>query len=460
MYFPIAGESASSTHQAKYRILCPDLSAPKIGTCLPAVLLCSMAGGKPLRILILCTKFPYPPNDGGTMAMLSMIRGFSKAGHEVTVLTMNTTKHYVELRALPKEIRRMASFYAVDVDTDVRFIDALANLIFSKESYHVMRFTSKAFRSQLDTILERNKKKPFDIIQLETLFMAPYIRQIRDKSPSSFISLRAHNIEHEIWKRRADNEKNPIKEYYFNETAARIKTYEERTYGENQFDAVIPITRNDMGRIKKMGVKGPTYVTMAGIDADTLVPKKAEPEYPSLFYIGALDWEPNREGIDWFLKEVWPRVHKMYPEVKFYLAGRRMPEKYLEMKLKNVEVLGEVPSSGEFILSKSIMVVPILSGSGMRVKIAEGMAYAKPIVATKIAAEGLGVRHGYDILLADDPKDFVNCLSILIEKRSMVDTIGFHAKGFYLRNLDNDNVVGSLIDFYRNQIKKKSGGKK
>ncbi|MDX2249098.1 MAG: glycosyltransferase family 4 protein [Bacteroidia bacterium] len=406
----------------------------------------------PLKILMLCTKFPYPPKDGGTMAMHSMIRGFSKAGHQVTVLTMNTSKHFVVLRSMPLEIQRMANFYAVDVDTQVRFIDALANLIFSKESYHVVRFTSKAFQAQLERLLEKND---YDVIQLETLFMAPYIPTIRRMKPKSLISLRAHNIEHEIWSRRADNENNPIKEYYFRETAARIKTFEETTYATNPFDVAVPITGRDAGIVKNMGVKTPVWVSPAGIDEDDLDTSEVKTEPQSLFYIGSLDWGPNVEGLEWFLKNVWPKIVKMHPKVKFYLAGRSMPDKYLKLEQENIVIAGEVESAGKFIRSKSIMVVPILSGSGMRVKIAEGLAYGKPIVATRIAAEGIGVKHGYDILLADTPEEFANCLSILIEKQSMVNTIGQHAKGLWMRELKNDKIINGLVDFYRKEVAKK-----
>ena len=275
--------------------------------------------------------------------------------------------------------------------------------------------------------------------------------------PEHWFSLRAHNIENEIWRRRAKNSTNPIKEYYFNVTANRIKKYEELIYAANNFDVVIPITGRDSRSIKDLGAKKPTFVSEAGIDSDALDKTKAEMEYPSIFYIGSMDWEPNREGVDWFLKEVWPTIKKTYPNVKFYLAGRNMPGSYFKLSDDQMIVLGEVENAPKLIKSKSIMVVPILSGSGMRVKIVEGMAYGKAIVATTMAAEGMGVRHNENILIADTPKRFINAISVLIEKRSMVDTIGFHARQFCERRFDNDNIVGRLLNFYKGQLAKKSG---
>ena len=414
---------------------------------------------------MLCSKAPWPPRDGGALAMLNMVRAFHKAGHEATVLTMNTPKHYLYLRNLPDRIQQQAEFFTVDVDTQVRFLDVIANFIFSKESYHVQRFTSGAFRSQLEDILMRKK---FDVVQLETLYMTPYIATIREHAPESLISLRTHNIEHEIWQRRAQNENNPIKRYVFAETADRIKRYEEQeVYGRNPFDVLVPITGRDAGMLKKMGVSKPLHISPAGFDLENLATEDedeendeelidvgpVETEYPSVAYLGAMDWEPNREGMDWFLKEVWPLVSAAFPDVKFYLAGRNMPERYYRMADESIEVVGEVPDAGRFLRSKAVVVVPVLSGSGMRVKIIEGMAHGRAVVATSLAAEGIGVSHGNQLFLADSPAEFAECVKVLIEQRALYDTISARAAEFIQAKYDNDQIIAQLLGFYRKHLK-------
>ena len=410
-----------------------------------------MAKRKPLKILLLCSKFPYPPKDGGTRAMMSMIAGLHKAGNILTVLSMNTPKHYVNLRFLPEEIQLLAEFVAVDVNTKVNIWDMLANLIFSRESYHIVRFTSSRFKNELVKLLEREN---FDLIQLETLFMAPYIGLIKKMAPKALVSLRVHNVENEIWNRRANNERNPFKQLLFRETAKRIRSYEEGVMAKNEFDILVPITKRDGDRFRKMGVKKNIFFCFAGIDPEALDTRKVPIEFPSVFYIGALDWEPNKEGLNWFLEQVWPQVINRYPKVKFYIAGRRMPETYRRIKKKNVVAVGEVDSAEEFIKPRAIMVVPILSGSGMRIKIIEGMAYGKAIVATSMAAEGLGIRHGDSILLADNPQRFADCISVLIEKRSFYDTIGEHAQKMVNIRFDNDVLIDRLLGVYEKELKK------
>ena len=400
------------------------------------------------KILILANKFPYPENDGGAIAMMSMIRGFAYEGHEVTVLAMNTHKHYVDLDNIPKEIKNLAQFYAVDVDIRIKPWPALKNLLLSQKPYHIQRFTAQGYSLQLARLLKENT---YDLIQLEGLYLSPYIDLIREDSPQTPVVLRAHNIEHEIWDRQAQKASSRLRKRYLEETAKRIRTYQETLLWEKAYDAIIPITARDASKLEKMGVSStPLHVSTAGFDLNKIEENKdIEVEFPSLFYIGALDWAPNQEGMKWFFKEVWPILHKRYPELNFYLAGRRMPANFSNMAPDdNVKVLGEVDDAYSYMSSKAIMVVPLLSGGGMRVKIVEGMALGKAIVASSIAAEGIPVNHGEHIMIADEPIDFANAISVLVEQKGMVEVLGKNAQKMIQTQFSNRQIVKELLAFY------------
>lgn len=415
-----------------------------------------------MKILLLCSKFPYPTRDGGTVAMFNMIRAFAREGHDVTVMAMNTEKHYANLRDLPKEVLQMAHFHAVDVSTRIRPIDALANLIFSRQSYHVLRFTSDGFREELERVL-KGDGKPFDLVQLETVYMTPYTSTIREFSPGSLIALRSHNVEHEIWERRAAHAKRPWLKYYFDITAERIRKYESRHIREETYDAIVPITDRDATQYeeiwkvynKEAPMPIPVHVSNAGIDVEVVKELDVAAEMRSIFYLGALDWHPNSYGLEWFLEKVWPKVHSRYPDVRFYIAGRGMPQEMKSRSLPNVTMLGEVKDAYAFMRSKAIMVVPIFTGSGMRVKIIEGMALGKAIVATTMAAEGLKVRHGNHLMIADNPADFANCISVLLENRGMLEIIGRHASQYSRSVFDNHAIIEKLLAFYQKLIAKR-----
>jgi glycosyltransferase involved in cell wall biosynthesis len=163
-----------------------------------------------------------------------------------------------------------------------------------------------------------------------------------------------------------------------------------------------------------------------------------------------MEWTPNQEGLVWFLDNCWNEIHKKYPDLKFYVAGRNAPS-WLQKKLEapNVIFKGEVADAYEFMNSKSIMIVPLYSGSGMRIKIIEGMALGKPIVSTKVGTEGIATTSGKNIIVADDAKIFINSIYELIENREYFDSISKNAIEFIHKNFDNLTTASTLVEFYK-----------
>ena len=155
-----------------------------------------------MNILLLCNKSPYPPSEGGPMAMNSIVNGLIEAGHKVKILAVNSEKYHIKEKDIPKAYREKTAIELVDVDLRIKPIEALKNL-FSDESYHVQRFISDNFKNKLIEILKKDK---YDIVQLEMVYMAPYIETIRENS-DAMIVLRAHNVEHLIWDRIAKKTK-------------------------------------------------------------------------------------------------------------------------------------------------------------------------------------------------------------------------------------------------------------
>src|SRR6056297_2353182 len=152
-----------------------------------------------MKILQVTNKVPYPTNDGGAIACMNMTSGFALLGHKVTVLAMNTKKHHTDLYEIPESVRDWADFILVNVPARIAAIPALVNLVFSGKPYNAVRFISRAFSRRLEQVL---KSDDFDVVQLEGLYVCPYIPLIRKYSRAKIV-YRAHNIEHEIWERTA-----------------------------------------------------------------------------------------------------------------------------------------------------------------------------------------------------------------------------------------------------------------
>lgn len=399
-----------------------------------------------MNILQVTNKVPYPTKDGGAIACMNLTRGFSLLGHRVTVLAMNTAKHNISLDEIPEAVKDLADFKLVDVAAKIHAVSAISNLIFSRKPYNAVRFISKDFKSELRNILQ---KTDFDVVQLEGLYVCPYISVIRKNSKAKIV-YRAHNIEHEIWDRTAINSK-PLTKWYLKILTKRIKKFEKRLL--NDYDLIVPITERDSINLNMLGNTKPSHVSQTGIDSSVLIPNSKNLEHPSLFHIGSLEWTPNQEGLVWFIEKCWPAIHEKYADLKFYIAGRNAPV-WLQKKLElpNVIFEGEVADAYSFMNSKSIMVVPLNSGSGMRIKVIEGMALGKPIVSTKVGTEGILTTSGKNIVVAENNIDFINSISELIENRQYFDDISKNAIEFIHENFDNLSSASALIEFYKSHI--------
>jgi polysaccharide biosynthesis protein PslH len=397
---------------------------------------------KPLNILQICFRMPYPLKDGGAIAMYYMTKGFYDNGCNLTLLVPITSKHDLEINDLPLEIRKMADIHTVKINTDITLVGAFKNL-FSKEAYYLSRYYDHGFDDKLIEIL---KSKPFDIVHIESLKMGGYLNTIRENTSASVV-MRSHNVEFMIWQRMAQATKSVLKKWYLKILVGRIKKQEIGTM--NLYDALVPITTVDGDFFVSQGCRKPVFPTPAGLDLNKLKPDTTQIESNSLFHLGALDWMPNLEALKWFMKNSWPLIHDNYPEVKFYIAGRNMPDEIRKYCTDNVIISGEVEDATEFMNSKQIMIVPLLSGSGMRLKIVEGMALGKIIISTTVGAEGIGCKNLNNIMIADTALEFAEIVGKIINDKHFADQISANAIEFIHRNYDNNIFIHQLIYNYR-----------
>ncbi len=395
-----------------------------------------------MKILVLCNKSPYPPKEGGPIAMNMIIEGLIGAGHEVKVLAVNSNKYYIKRSDIPADYLRKTGIELIDVDLRVKPAGAFFNL-FTGKSYHVERFRSFNFRKRLIELLQQEN---FDVVQFEMLYTSPYLGEVRKYSKAKAV-LRAHNIEHLIWDRIAEITANPFRKWYLQHLAKTLKRYELSIL--NKFDGIAAITEKDMNFFRKAGCRVPMTNLPFGIRIDINEPFREEAEFPSLFSIGAMNWIPNQEGIRWFLQNVWNDLHQQHPDLKFYIAGREMPEWILNIDIPNVVVVGEVPDAKQFMASKSIMVVPLFSGSGIRIKIIEGMASERAIVSTSIGAEGIEYTHGENILIANSACEFYEMLSSCIRNKDLCMTLGKNARNLIVTRYNCDVIIQKLLRFYQ-----------
>ncbi|MBK0380132.1 glycosyltransferase family 4 protein [Mucilaginibacter segetis] len=398
-----------------------------------------------MRILILTHRVPFPQNGGYPIVVGNTITGLINLGHEVSLMSLNEKKH----SGKPSEkdgLLNKINYTEYGIDTRISLTEAFNNL-FTKNPYNIDKYYNSGFEKLLISNLQQNK---YDIIQLEGLFVAPYLSTIRKNTTAKLI-YRAHNIEHQVWHKLAQQKNDPFKKWYLNLIARRIKNYELELL--NQFDAIVVFTIQDRDFILQHGTKIPVRIFPIGVDLTKYQPDYSKTEHPSLFFLGSLDWLPNREGIEWFIENFHKDLTDGDLKVKFYVAGNNIPEEFDDYYvLGKVFIQGEVDDALEFMNSKSIMIVPLLSSGGMRVKIIEGMAMQKCIISTSLGAEGINYTNGTDIIIANNTDEFYRAIRRCIVNENLCRQIGINARTLVNEHHDINKVTFALAEFYQSVI--------
>ncbi|MBN1252262.1 MAG: glycosyltransferase family 4 protein [Bacteroidales bacterium] len=402
-----------------------------------------------MQILILSSKFPYPLKDGGAIATYNITKGMSLHFEKTHLLSFNTKKHFIKKENIPSELFKNVLIDNIYLNTDVKIIKALKNIFFSRKPYILERFSSKNFKNKLINILKTNT---YDIVQIEGLYLMQYAKTIK-KFSNSLISYRAHNIEHEIWKSLYKNNKNILFKTYLKILTNRILKYEKSII--NKYDILLPISKNDEKKFIDLANIKPLQTIPVGFEKnEEIILKKADKF--SLYFIGSLEWLPNTEGIIWFLENCWNLLLKKFPDIKLYIAGRNASEDFIKkIKYKNVIFEGEIENVSDFIAEKQIMIVPLKSGSGMRVKIIEAFMHKKAVVSTNKGSLGTKAEHNKNLLNANNPSEFVNQISLLIENEDFYNKIIDNAYSLFLKKFDNFEISKTLFEFYKHQVKNK-----
>ncbi|GAB4251742.1 MAG: glycosyltransferase family 4 protein [Vicingaceae bacterium] len=350
-----------------------------------------------MQILQIALKPVYPLNDGGKLAIKNMTDLLNLAGCSVKILSISTPKHGFHPSSYPKGFIEKFEVENQYINTDIKPFKALKSLLFSSLPYNLERFIENGFKDKLKAILQ---KQSFDVILFESLFTTPYVDLIKQYSKAKLV-FRPHNIEHEIWYNLSLESKG-IKAAYYKHLAKRLKSYELQL--KNKFDAVITISKNDDDFFSQS-------FNCKILNIPFTLNKTYTDEYIenqlNLFFIGSMDWEPNIKGMLWFLKNVWEKVSNENKSLQFHIAGRNIEKANLPFgQYKNLVVHQNIENAVEFMQSNGIMVVPLFSGSGIRIKILEAMACAKPIISTTKGA--VGIDYSSDqIKIADDPDLFI-----------------------------------------------------
>jgi glycosyltransferase involved in cell wall biosynthesis len=376
--------------------------------------------------------------------MDAMTMGFLENGAQVKVLTASTHTHPIRMDELDPAYLDATDLEAVRIETELDIRDAYVALM-NRDSYTISRFYAHHHAMVIKQALSRRR---YDVIQLESLYTTPYINTIRRHAPNALISLRSHNHEYQVLEQRWKAMKNPFKRAFLRLASNSLERYEKDVL--DRVDVVVAISQGEADGYRNWGYSGPMHVSSYGVD--TTAPGLEPPAPPNpghplrLFHVGAMDWSPNREGIDWFIASVWPILRSRHPDLEFHIAGKSLhPLRHADVA--GVVNHGEVPDSGAFATERDLLVIPLLRGAGIRVKIVQAMANGIAVATTTKGGHGLGLDNGEGIAL-DHPDGFADCISEIVRHPERLGQLGEQGMDVALTRFDRRVIARDLMEFY------------
>lgn len=362
-----------------------------------------------------------PPDTGGKIRSYNILRELARQ-HSVTFFSFyaahagdthpNLKDIFENVVCIP--LRLPAPKSAAETRNYVRGL-------FSTEPYSITKYCVPEVRHRLRALLQQ---ETFDVILCDFLVAAGVIPW---DCPTPKI-LFTHNVEAAIWRRHYEVTRNPVWKAISWLEWRKMEAAERRYL--RLADRVLAVSETDRAVFASFLDPGKLTVIPTGVDVDYFQPMPGEEVANSLVFTGSMDWLPNEDGILYFVETILPLIKQQCPDVHLEVVGRS-PSRTLQSlaeREKNVRLTGWVEDIRPFLARDAVCIVPLRIGGGTRLKIFEAMAMGKAVVSTSIGAEGLPVRHGEDILLADTPADFASSVLSLLRDANQRARLGTAAR--------------------------------
>ena len=360
-----------------------------------------------MRVLWVKANKLLPVHSGGDIRSFNIARQLGRR-HELTFLS------YYDGEPDQEYEQQLEQYFpgAVHVCTGkteasslARGVDYLAHLP-SAFPYAVGRFGSADVRQMVSHWFQ---KRCFDVAICD--FLDAAVNFPRELTIPSVLF--QHNVESEIWRRHTATESNPLKRQMYAIEFRKMLRYERQAV--RKFHHVIAVSEHDRSLMETWVEGSRITVVPTGVDLEQYRPDfSAKPATQVVMFVGAMDWEPNVDAMESFCQQIWPWVLAQAPAAKLRIVGRNPGDRVRKLASDSVQVTGRVPSVAQHLRDAAVVIVPLRIGGGTRLKIYEAMAAGKAVVSTSVGAEGLDVRHGRDIILADDPQSFADAVLTLL----------------------------------------------
>jgi polysaccharide biosynthesis protein PslH len=364
-----------------------------------------------LRVLVVSTAFPFPARSGFETRVYELTRRIA-AGHDVTLLSYADESDAEAVGRLAHEFRVVTVHRPRGGTTRKRVKQFAA--VASGRPFSAASVRSEALQSAIRRLLIEEQ---FDAVQLESSPLG--VLHIPSHVP---VLLDEHNIEHEVFRRMRDGERSPLRRAFYRAEHRAFRRFEELLW--RRVAGCIVTSSRDEEVVRRHAPQTPTAVVPNGVDLDHFRPNGVVAEPRTLVFNGVLDYRPNVDAAHFLVDDVLPRVRLRFPETRLTIVGRGSPAALQRLRADGVEVTGEVPDVRPYLERAAVVVVPVRMGGGTRLKVVEGLSLARPMVSTSVGCEGIDVRAGEHLLVADAAADFAGRTIDLLEDPVRAASLG------------------------------------
>lgn len=408
-----------------------------------------------MRILFLTNLLPYPLDNGGKIKTFSTLKALSIMGNSVDLLCFsenseNDSGNVQKLKNICNDVQFIE--HKLTTKSNIKYMMAVAfKSLFSKYPFGIYKYESKQMR---DVIAKKIKENDYDIIYFEHLQMYKYFNSF-DRKNVKFV-LDQQNSESEIVYRTYQNSNNFLKKIFLNIEYNKIRKFEKKALSD--VDKIYALSENDVESMKRLNVnlRNFSVIPIGVIDNGIINKKEDKNKKLTLMFIGTLTWNPNNQGILWFVRNVIPKLNESGIEYDLYIVGKNPSEELKELceSYNNIFVTGYVDDVDEMYVKSDVMVVPLFIGSGQRVKIIESFSKGIPVISTSIGAEGLDCITDYNVVIADTDIEFVDSLRKMSDE-TFRKKIASNARKTFEEKYSLEAYISAFNDSFKTMILKK-----